>query len=535
MADKSFGVKELNLLNASGTPTITSPNNLNLNANNVAISTNVTIGGNLTVSNNIGISSLNVTGVATFVGLTTFKSDIHIVGNQAIDINDSALLLRGNNGGNGFISNSIGHLYISSLNDVENLCTDNFSVKTNNSEQAILATKNGSVALYHDGGNKKLETSNTGVTVTGTLAATAVTGDGSGLTGISAGISTSPSNVQVTWNVTASNSSGYEFTGPGQDGSEDNPDIYLVRGQRYRFINTTGNTHPFRFKVSSGGSTYTDGISGAENGTQDFSVQHDAPASLVYQCTQHPSMVGNIYIVGQHLANGADNRVLTATSAYGMNAESGLTYNGQKIQVDTVTSETNAFRLYNTTTSATTYQINGEGDSFTGNVYPRSDGNLDLGFHSGYKWRDLVLSGGVRFGSNNSDDYLDDYEEGSWTPQVKGTTGAGTASYSQQVGKYIKIGSWVYLTWVLAWSSGSAGGELRTTNLPFSPATDCTGMGSVMFNNVSIHSNVSNIATYIGPGNDYCYFYTSRSSSGWITVNYSSSGNLIANVSFRTA
>ena len=28
MADKSFGVKELNLLNASGTPTVTSPNNL---------------------------------------------------------------------------------------------------------------------------------------------------------------------------------------------------------------------------------------------------------------------------------------------------------------------------------------------------------------------------------------------------------------------------------------------------------------------------------------------------------------------------
>ena len=68
MADKSFGVKELNLLNASGTPTITSPNNLNLNANNVAISTNVTIGGNLTVSNNIGISSLNVSGISTFAG-----------------------------------------------------------------------------------------------------------------------------------------------------------------------------------------------------------------------------------------------------------------------------------------------------------------------------------------------------------------------------------------------------------------------------------------------------------------------------------
>ena len=35
MAEKGFGVKEVNLIGASGTPTITSPNNLNLNAVNV--------------------------------------------------------------------------------------------------------------------------------------------------------------------------------------------------------------------------------------------------------------------------------------------------------------------------------------------------------------------------------------------------------------------------------------------------------------------------------------------------------------------
>ena len=45
---------------------------------------------------------------------------------------------------------------------------------------------NGSVELYHNN-VKKVETSATGVTVTGTVAATAVTGDGSGLTGIDAG------------------------------------------------------------------------------------------------------------------------------------------------------------------------------------------------------------------------------------------------------------------------------------------------------------------------------------------------------------
>ena len=45
MADNSFGIKELNLID-SGTPKIESPNNLNINAVNVAISTNATVGGN---------------------------------------------------------------------------------------------------------------------------------------------------------------------------------------------------------------------------------------------------------------------------------------------------------------------------------------------------------------------------------------------------------------------------------------------------------------------------------------------------------
>jgi hypothetical protein len=56
-------------------------------------------------------------------------------------------------------------------------------------EQIAMFNENGSVELYYDN-SKKIETTTSGVTVTGTLAATAVTGDGSALTGISAGITT---------------------------------------------------------------------------------------------------------------------------------------------------------------------------------------------------------------------------------------------------------------------------------------------------------------------------------------------------------
>jgi len=72
MADKSFGIKELNLIGASGTPTITSPNNLNLNASNVAISTDVTVGRHLDVDGHAEFDNVNI------VGVTTFSSAINV-------------------------------------------------------------------------------------------------------------------------------------------------------------------------------------------------------------------------------------------------------------------------------------------------------------------------------------------------------------------------------------------------------------------------------------------------------------------------
>ena len=466
MADKSFGVKELNLLNASGTPTITSPNNLNLNANNVAISTNVTIGGNLTVSNNIGISSLNVTGVSTFAGITTVSGD-------------------------------------------------------------TLFTKQ--------------------LSVTGVITATSFVGDGSNLTGISAGISTSPSNVQATWKLGGGSGSGFTFTGPGQDGSEGNPNIYLVRGQRYLFDNTTlAGNHPFAFRNAANNADYTDGVSGAQNGLQYINVQHDAPAQLKYRCTIHQnSMLGNIYIVGgpqlgEDLDTNTKNIKFGDSASHGASGDDTLIFGADDDMRmyhagsnGFISNNTGAFVIQDSHAGANAIVIRkgAEVEILHNNALAFETSANGLAFPNG-KGIDFSAAGNT---AGMTGELLNDYEEGTWTPEIKGTTGAGTASYSQQVGKYLKIGNWVYLTWVLGWSRGSAGGEMRTTGFPFTPATDCTGMGSVMFNNVSIHSNVSNIATYIGPGNDYCYFYTSRSSSGWITVNYASSGNLIANVSYRTA
>ena len=122
-------------------------------------------------------------------------------------------------------------------------------------------------------------------------------GSGANLTSLPAP-DPSNSDIQGMWTVGGA-TSGYTFTGPGQDGSEQNPDIFLVRGQRYRFVNSLAGSHPFEFRNFDNNADYTDGITGSQSGTQDFNVQHDAPSALKYRCTIHTSsMLGNIYIVG---------------------------------------------------------------------------------------------------------------------------------------------------------------------------------------------------------------------------------------------
>jgi hypothetical protein len=65
---------------------------------------------------------------------------------------------------------------------------------------------------------------------------------------------------------------------------------------------------------------------------------------------------------------------------------------------------------------------------------------------------------------------LDDYEEGTFTPTVIGTTTAGTASYSYNSGSYTKIGNLVTISFYIAWSSGTGTGDLRIAGLPFTTA-----------------------------------------------------------------
>ena len=176
---------------------------------------------------------------------------------------------------------------------------------------------------------------NAGISTFGAVTVTSITGDGSGLTGVAntdfisnvnivstatttsrlvvgggvtvAGIATASSfdGAISEWTLGADGSSNYTFTGPGFTGAENDPKVYLKRGQRYNFKNATG-AHPFKIQSTpngsspaSSGTAYNDGVTNneaASGTTLIFDVQHDAPNRLYYQCTSHSAMGGEIVI-----------------------------------------------------------------------------------------------------------------------------------------------------------------------------------------------------------------------------------------------
>jgi hypothetical protein len=98
-----------------------------------------------------------------------------------------------------------------------------------------------------------------------------------------------------------------------------------------------------------------------------------------------------------------------------------------------------------------------------------TDGTISLGF-STVKYNNLYLSGSVYLGGTGSANALDDYEEGSWTPSLGGTTTNPTTSYNHQVGRYTKIGRTVTIDFYIQLNtSGNSGGtgDLTINGFPF--------------------------------------------------------------------
>ena len=130
-----------------------------------------------------------------------------------------------------------------------------------------------------------------------------------------------------------------------------------------------------------------------------------------------------------------------------------------------------SFRIVDGTTliGSSRFLINTAGDIGIGTSTPatRLEVNGDISFTNNGDGIDFGNSSG---GSSTST-LLDDYEEGTWTPEVYGASTAGSATYDTngQVGTYTKIGNRVYITAWVDVTNHTGTGDMRMNGLPYVP------------------------------------------------------------------
>jgi len=141
-----------------------------------------------------------------------------------------------------------------------------------------------------------------------------------------------------------------------------------------------------------------------------------------------------------------------------------------------------------------------------------------------------VTGGNIFFGTANKGIYLgvtsataanllDDYEEGTWTAALEGST-SDPSSAVTVTGNYTKVGRVVYVNAAFANvdTTGAAGG-IRITGLPFTPSPANQMTGNVTFHTIAtIASGTANISPFFQSSD--VAFYQSKTAAAWAEVQH---------------
>jgi len=128
------------------------------------------------------------------------------------------------------------------------------------------------------------------------------------------------------------------------------------------------------------------------------------------------------------------------------------------------------------------------------------DAVVDLGYSSG-RFKDLYLSGGVYLGGTGAANKLDDYEEGTWTPTIIGST-SGTATLTVSGSSYTKIGNTVRVDcFITAADVTGISGAVRLAGLPFG-ASGYTPI-TLTYCNLFNFNEADGVGGFVESGNTY--------------------------------
>ena len=147
-------------------------------------------------------------------------------------------------------------------------------------------------------------------------------------------------------------------------------------------------------------------------------------------------------------------------------------------------------------------------------------GNLAFGNGLGIDFSAAGNTGGM------TSELLNDYEEGTWSPTIEGSTTAGSASYTVRNGQYTKVGRLVHFACYVVWSSGNGTGSLRITGLPFATGTGVINCPNAYVENVTLSANYIAIASMSGGVSSINIDQIPVGGGSALSVNYDATGNI---------
>ena len=148
-----------------------------------------------------------------------------------------------------------------------------------------------------------------------------------------------------------------------------------------------------------------------------------------------------------------------------------------------------------------------DGSVGIGTAAPSSSYKLDVSGTARVQ-SDLYCSTKIYLGGTADANAIDDYEEGTWTPLVDGSTSVSGQSYTHQQGTYTKIGRLVQVNCDVHLSDkGTISGVLRVSGLPFTPGANPNLIPAATFiQNANISSGHVFYANQYA-GNPFLYLY----------------------------
>ena len=221
------------------------------------------------------------------------------------------------------------------------------------------------------------------------------------------------------------------------------------------------------------------------------------------------------------LANGANNRVVTASSSSALNGDANLTFDGSgqltiahtdpKIALVDTTNNTDAY-IFSDDNGSLRFQADQNSEASDTRIRFQTDGTERVSIDSNL----TILNGNLVVGTSGkgidfsatgdasssesttsmSNELFDDYEVGSWQPTW--SPASGSIGYIARHGDYVKIGRTVHCMFAIsANGSTSPTGELKITGLPFSAtipnANGPRGGGGVVFPGSGMSGDISKV------------------------------------------